>query len=199
MLSVASLASRIGGRVLFEDVSFTLGSGDVLGVSGPSGSGKTRLLRALCGLDAPFAGTVTLDGADLASLGPSTWRRRVLYVPQTPPVFPGTPADLQAEVAGWGEASSGPDPHALAVEWGLPDAAWTERWSTLSGGERQRAALAIALGRGPDVLLLDEPTSALDPAAAAAVERSLTGRTAVWVSHDPRQLDRVAGARLELG
>jgi len=68
----------------------------------------------------------------------------------------------------------------------------------LSGGEAQRAALAVAVSRKPTVLLLDEPTSALDPATMAEVEASLAGQTAIWVTHDDAQAERLGGRRLSL-
>jgi len=198
-LRARGLALSFSGRVLFGGLDVSVPAGAVLGISGPSGSGKTSLLRVLACLDRPDAGRVSLDGRAPEEIGVPEFRRRVAYVAQTPTVFPGTPEDLRAEVASWRHTGAEvEDPAALASGWGLPADAWTRRWSALSGGERQRIALALALSRDPDVLLLDEPTSALDPSATAAVEATLTGRTAVWVSHDADQLARVASARLEL-
>jgi len=91
------------------------------------------------------------------------------------------------------------DAAAIARSWGIDTATWRRDWSVLSGGEAQRCHLAIALALGPRVLLLDEPTSALDAETAALVEQSLSGSTAVWVTHDDAQADRVADRTLVLG
>jgi len=187
------LTRRLGDRTLFEGFSFRLEPGRILGVTGPSGCGKSTLLRSLAWLDPLDAGTVTLGGKDPRGWGIAAYRARVVYVPQTPVVFLGTPADSAIEAASFGGRAGRPgsDPRAIAAAWGLPDAAWDQRWDELSGGERQRAALALALAAEPDVLLLDEPTSALDEASASAVEASLAGRSCVWVSHDPARLERM--------
>ena len=194
MLVAEGLSLRLAGRSLFDGLGFTLADGDVLGVRGPSGSGKTRLLRILASLDLPDAGSVTLDGRDWAAWGLARWRTQVAWVPQDAPALAGCPADSLARIREL--AAVRPvevDPDAV----GLGDA-WSRPWAELSGGERQRAHLLLALATGPRVLLLDEPTSALDPDATAAVEALVAGRTAVWVTHDTAQADRVADHLLEL-
>ncbi len=189
---------RLNDRVLFDDLSFTLEPGRILGVVGPSGCGKTTLLRALAWLDPLDAGTVTLAGRDPRQWGVPAYRGRVTYVPQAPVVYLGTPADHVDEVKTYrGRRGAWTDPRGIASGWGLPIDSWDRRWDELSGGERQRAALAIALAGDPDVLLLDEPTSALDEAATAAVEDDLRGRSCVWVSHDPARLARLADRVIE--
>jgi len=173
--------------------------GDVLVVRGPSGCGKTCLLRLLAWLDAPDEGRVTLGERGPADIGAPWWRRRVAYVPQTPPALQGTPAEFLARVGTFRTGNARRDPVGIAEGWGLPPSTWDQPWSRLSGGERQRALLALGLCGDPEVLLLDEPTSALDDEATAAVEATLSGRTAVWVTHDAAQADRVATNVLELG
>jgi ABC-type iron transport system FetAB ATPase subunit len=180
------LAAAAGGRALFAGLALRLDEGERLVVRGPSGCGKTTLLRMLAGL-LPGSGPVRLGGRAPAEWGFAAWRAEVTYVAQRPPALPGTPAEHAAVVARLHaqRGRAGDDPRAIAAAWGLPAAAWDQRWGSLSGGEQQRAALAIAVARRPSVLLLDEPTSALDPASAAAVEATLRTRRVVWVAHDP--------------
>lgn len=195
------LSRRIGERTLFHGVSLRLQPNEAAIIQGPSGVGKTQLLRILAGLLPADSGQLSLDDTPFEAWGPQRWRAEVVYVPQSPPVHEGTPQDLAAAVAGFAAQRdrAGDDPVALARPWGLTEDHWRQPWHALSGGERQRAALAIAVARRPSVLLLDEPTSALDPATVEAVEASLFGRRAVWVTHDRDQAGRIPGEIITLG
>jgi ABC-type multidrug transport system fused ATPase/permease subunit len=176
-LAVRGLCVARGERVVLRDVAFDAPKGAVLAVVGPSGSGKSTLLRCLNRLLLPDAGAVALDGEDTAALEPCALRHRVGLVGQVPVMLPGSVRDNLAYAL---------DAAALAEERlvralrdaGL-DASFLDRpASELSGGERARVALARALTREPELLLLDEPTAALDAATArhiAATVRALAG------------------------
>ncbi len=199
-LQTTALRCERGGRVLFSGVTLDVEAGRTVAVMGPSGSGKSQLLRMLARLDADVGGALMLDGRTPAQWGAAAWRAEVAYVAQRPAVLAHTPAEHAAAVAGLRAQRdrAHDDPVALAGAWGLPPAVWNRRWETLSGGEQQRAALALVVSRRPSVLLLDEPTSALDEATAHAVERSLAGYTAVWVTHDRQQALRVGSEIVDL-
>jgi len=200
MLVAENLTRTVNGRTLFRDLSFTVERGETLVVRAPSGAGKTLLLRLLAWLDPLEDGGVTLAGKTPVEWGVPVWRSRVTYVAQRPPKMNDTAAawlTAVTELASQRDRNTS-DAHAHAASWGLPAQAWGQPFSELSGGEQQRVAMAIALSREPDVLLLDEPTSALDLDVAKRVEASLRGRTLVWVTHDAVQAERIGGRVLEL-
>lgn len=182
----------LAGRPVLRGVDLDVPPGQVTGLVGPSGSGKSTLLRALVRLIELDAGHITLDGADIRELDARRLRRRVGLVPQTPVMLPGTVADnLRHGV---------PDLQAAELHGALADASLDLTLAArpaveLSGGERTRVALARALTRGPEALLLDEPTAALDPATAeqvGATLRRLCGRglAVCLTTHDPAFADR---------
>ena len=133
---------------------------------GPSGAGKSTLLRCLTRLAEPESGTIGLDGEDILRVAPQVLRRRVALVAQAPVMLPGTVADNLA----YGLPALADDARdaALAAA-GFDDSFLPRVAKALSGGERARVALARALTREPDAILLDEPTAALDPDTARVI------------------------------
>ena len=191
---------------LLPPLSFEVADGECLAIEGPSGAGKTRLLRAIADLD-PAIGHVFLDGAERGEIAAPLWRRSVRYIAAEPGWW--TPTARPAFALPTGNAS--PKEQAarttrrdrLLGSLGLSAAALDLPISSLSTGERQRMALARALIDEPKAILLDEPTGSLDPASAALVEelikfQLLSGRNVILVSHDARQIERLAHARLQL-
>jgi putative ABC transport system ATP-binding protein len=172
----------------------------VTAIVGPSGAGKTSLLRCLNRLEEPRSGEVLLDGANIRTLDPTTLRRRVGMIFQTPILFQGS---IRSNLT---YGLDGVDDRALLETLdavGL-SRSFLERDSTaLSVGQGQRVCIARALVRGPEVLLMDEPTSALDKDATARIEaliRELAegGLAIVLVTHDLAQASRVADRALLL-
>ncbi len=174
-------------------LTFEVADGECLAVEGPSGIGKSRLLRAIADLE-PAPGQVFLDGAERHEMAAPEWRTHVRY--------------CGAEPAWWTDTARPVFPQAARLERllgsvGLDTSLLDRPLAVLSTGERQRLALVRALIDEPKVLLLDEPTTALDPQSAALVEELvrfhiLSGGTAMLVSHDPSQIERLAHARLLL-
>jgi putative ABC transport system ATP-binding protein len=172
----------------------------VTAIVGPSGAGKTSLLRCLNRLEEPQAGEVLLDGANIRTLDPTTLRKRVGMIFQTPILFQGS---IRSNLS---YGLDGVDDRALLETLdavGL-SRSFLERDSTaLSVGQGQRVCIARALVRGPEVLLMDEPTSALDKDATARIEsliRDLAegGLAIALVTHNLAQASRVAGRALLL-
>ncbi|HUG65961.1 MAG TPA: ABC transporter ATP-binding protein [Gaiellaceae bacterium] len=182
---------RFDGEAALDDATLRVGDGEIVAVLGASGSGKTTLLRVIAGLQAPDAGRVMFDGADLAGVPPH--KRGVGLVFQDHALFPHR--DVFGNVA-FGLRMRGDSTDAIATRvkelLDLVGLAGLERRSvgTLSGGEQQRVALARALAPEPRVLLLDEPLGSLDRRLRDRLLEDLTELfaelrlTAVYVTHD---------------
>jgi PrtD family type I secretion system ABC transporter len=203
-LATEGLSFRIPGsdRMALSGVSMWLSAGESLAVLGPSAAGKSTLARLLTGVWAPTAGTVRLDGADVA-----TWSRNELgpyigYVPQDVELFDGTVAvniarlgkvDSTAVVA----AAIRANVHQMILA--LPkgyDTQVGEHGANLSPGQRQRIALARALYAEPRLVVLDEPNANLDGEGEAALAQTLAalreeGVTTVVVTHRPSLIAHV--------
>jgi subfamily B ATP-binding cassette protein MsbA len=181
------------GRVALDNVDVLVPAGKTTALVGPSGAGKTTLLHTVARLLDPAAGAVLFDGRDLRSAKLASLRGRMALVTQDARLFGGTLADNVAYAR--------PDAPRAAIEAAgrsarvdeivsrLPDGWDTvldELGASLSGGERQRIAIARAVLRDPEILLLDEPTSALDPENERLVREALRelahGRTAIGSS-----------------
>ncbi len=179
---------------ILRSIDVVIPSTGITVLAGPSGAGKTTLLRLLNRLDDPLRGEIYWRGRLLSDWDPTELRRRVAMVFQRPPLFPGSVRE-NLEVA-LPEVSNERALHVLE-HVGLSADLLDQEANTLSGGEAQRMCVARALLTDPEVLLADEPTAALDSAARGKVEdlgRGLadSGVAIVWVSHDTRQLRRLA-------
>lgn len=198
-LDATAVSVTLAGRRVLAGVSLAVPRGTATVLLAPSGAGKSTLLRCLVRLVEPEAGRIALDGADVRDLDPRELRRRVGLVAQAPAMLPGTVADNLRYRAPGADV-----PGALAAA-GL-NASFADRPAAeLSGGERSRVALARALSRDPEILLLDEPTAALDAAAAAHVAATVRDLTATAglgicvVTHDPVFAEAVGGRQVALG
>ncbi|MBK8738384.1 MAG: ABC transporter ATP-binding protein [Betaproteobacteria bacterium] len=180
-----------GHWVLADALDLVVERGQTVAVLGPSGSGKSTLLKMIAGLEAPDAGAIFFDGADLAGVPPE--RRGFALMFQDFALFPHL--DVQDNVAfglveqGERRARARERAREMLAVFGLAAHAGHKVW-TLSGGEQQRVALARALITAPRLLLLDEPFSALDAELRVGLREEFARRiaaagiTAVLVTHD---------------
>ncbi|WP_244409976.1 ABC transporter ATP-binding protein [Streptomyces albofaciens] len=194
------------GPVLLRRTSLGLRRGRITALTGPSGSGKTTLLHALIG-DLPYgarvvSGSVEVLGRDVFSLPPAALRnlrrRQVAYVGQDPGSALNPRMTARRLIA---ELAADRSPEAIGqvmADCRLPGALAHHRPGALSGGQQRRLALARALARRPEVLLLDEPTAGLDAALrdeiTALLRRLATehGLAVVMASHDPYAVESCA-------
>ena len=162
-----------------EDISFTLGRGESLGVIGPTGCGKTTIINLLMGFYEADSGTITVDGMDVRAYDPDTLRRKFGTVFQNDILFKDTlrenidfGRDLsESDLLSAAEASMAKEfidrhPEGLEYEAAIKGA-------NLSGGQKQRILVARALAAHPEILVLDDSTSALDYRTDAEMRRRI--------------------------
>jgi PrtD family type I secretion system ABC transporter len=180
-LAFEDVSLAIDGRPVVRGIRFDVAAGEVLGIVGPSGSGKSTLARLACGIVRPSAGSVRLDGADLAQWDPARLGARVGYLPQDVALLAGTVAE---NIARFGDAcgdavvDAARRAHAHEMIVRLADGYSTDTGDDgrrLSGGQRQQVALARALYGGPRLVVLDEPNASLDAAGEQALARAIAG------------------------
>lgn len=169
-LRAVGLQRTLGGRRVVDGVSLSVAPGEVVGLLGPNGAGKTTCFRMIAGLDRPDAGSVLLDGRDLAQ--EPLWRRvraGLGYLAQEPTVFRALTVreNVVAALRARGAPAEEADPALERA--GLSHLSGSLAGS-LSGGERRRLEITRALAAAPRVLLLDEPFAGVDPVAVAALQ-----------------------------
>ncbi len=186
VVEATGLRKAFGDKLLFEDLSFSLPPGGIVGVIGPNGAGKTTLFRMITGAETPDSGNIRLgETVQLA------------YVDQSRDA-------LDDSKTVWEEISHGQDiirvgsyetpSRAYCGRFNFKGVTQQQRVGELSGGERNRVHLAKVLRSGGNLLLLDEPTNDLDVETLRALEEALLNfpGCAVVISHDRWFLDRIA-------
>lgn len=165
MIRVEHLTRRYGDFTAVDDVSFTIGRGEVVGLLGHNGAGKTTIMKMITGFLEPTAGAIRIDdlevGRDTAAI-----QARIGYLPENCPVWPEMTVidylDYQAALHGV-PASRRPAAIAAAIRRTALEDKARNPIQTLSRGYRQRVGVAQAILHSPEIVILDEPTNGLDP------------------------------------
>lgn len=190
-------------RLVVNDVSFALKSGQGLGIIGPSGSGKSSLARLLVGVWEVTRGEIRIDGATLSQWGPEDLGSSIGYMPQDVELFSGSVAENIARFEPNADskdiiaAAKAAGTHEFIL--GLSDGYQTpvgKNGAALSAGQQQRVALARALYRDPFLVVLDEPNSNLDAEGEQALTAAIAkirarGGIVIVIAHRPNAISAV--------
>ena len=173
LIEVSHLTRRYGARTAVEDLSFTVGDGQIYGLLGPNGAGKSTVMNILAGYLAPTDGTVAVCGHPLPEEAGAA-RACVGYLPETPPLYPEMTVEeylrFAAALKGVRRAERPAQALAAARRAGVAEV-MPRLIRGLSKGYRQRVGIAQALLGSPQLIILDEPTAGLDPAQVIEVRR----------------------------
>lgn len=166
MIEVSHLSKKYGTHPAIEDLSFTVGDGQIFGLLGPNGAGKSTIMNILTGYLAPTSGEVKVAGFSLPEQTQQA-KACVGYLPEQPPLYPEMTVqeylDFVAELKGVKHAQRKQQVLAAARRTGLEEVL-PRVIRSLSKGYRQRVGIAQALLGSPQLIILDEPTVGLDPA-----------------------------------
>ena len=186
VIEAEGVAKGYGDRLLFENLSFLLPPGGIVGVIGPNGAGKSTLFRMIVGAEKPDSGEISVGST--VTLAYVDQSRETLEAKNT--VFEEVTGGQDRLIVGGREIHG----RAYLSSFGFKGSDQQKSVGDLSGGERNRVHLAKVLRSGGNVLLLDEPTNDLDVDTLRALEDGLVGfpGCAVVISHDRWFLDRVA-------
>src|ERR1041385_9179629 len=165
MIKVEGLTKRYARTVAVDNISFEVEKGQIVGFLGPNGAGKTTTMRVLTCFLPPTAGTANVAGYDVIE-HPMEVKRRIGYLPETPPVYPEMEVSeyltFVGRLKGIASADIGRRVDEVVGRCAVGDVR-NKLIGKLSKGYKQRVGLAQAIIHNPDVLILDEPTSGLDP------------------------------------
>lgn len=189
MIEVSHLSKYFGENCAVDDISFTVGRGEVLGFLGPNAAGKSTTMRMITGFLPPTSGTATIGGSDI--IGESlAARRKIGYLPENAPAYPDmTVVGFLGFIAGMRGLSG--DSKRRRLEEILERCFLTEvrfqTINTLSKGFKQRVCFAQSILHDPEYLIMDEPTDGLDPnqkyEIRAMIREMARNKTIIFSTH----------------
>jgi ABC-2 type transport system ATP-binding protein len=165
MIEVEHLSKLYGSTFAIEDVTFSVGKGEILGFLGPNGAGKTTTMRILAGFLPATKGTAKIDGFEVHENSMAV-RKRIGYLPEVPPLYPDMTVGGFLKFVAEIKQVDGPLQKERVI-YAMERCNLLEKRKTLirklSKGFRQRVGIAQAIVHDPPVIILDEPTVGLDP------------------------------------
>jgi len=198
MLAVAGLAKSYGAQQAVVDLSFDVAVGETFGLLGPNGAGKTTSISMICGLLAPDAGSIRVDGVEI-SPGSVEGRELIGYVPQEIALYPDLNGRDNLAFFGRLYGLSGAPARERIAETldlvGLTDRAG-DRVKEYSGGMQRRLNIAAGLLHRPRLLILDEPTVGIDPQSRNAILEAVAalgeqGMSVLYTTHYMEEAERL--------
>jgi len=207
VIELRGVKKRFGAQVVLDGVDFIVNEGETVALLGPSGTGKSVLLKHIIGLLKPDAGTITVDGKNVATLGRKelvAYRQGIGYVFQNGALFDSMNVFENVRLGIVDEAKFKDLDYAKSRVTecirlvNLQPEVVNKFPAELSGGMKKRVGIARAIAGSPKYLLYDEPTSGLDPVNADVIDALVQrldeeiGVTSVMVTHDVRGAFRVA-------
>ena len=197
IIKVTGLSYYYDSLPTLDNISFTVGKGDFLGIIGPNGAGKTTLFQCMLGIVCNYKGEINLFGSDIKQN--KKILQKIGYVPQKKSVEQTFPATVEEIVSlGVIGMKNRRDDIDMAIDFVELGSYRDKRIGELSEGQQQRAIIAKALAKQSELLILDEPTTGIDSASQERFYDLLTklnkdkGITIVWSSHDMNAVERLA-------
>ena len=197
IIKVTGLSYYYDSLPTLDNISFTVGKGDFLGIIGPNGAGKTTLFQCMLGIVGNYKGEINLFGSDIKQN--KKILQKIGYVPQKKSVEQTFPATVEEIVSlGVIGMKNRRDDIDMAIDFVELGSYRDKRIGELSEGQQQRAIIAKALVKQSELLILDEPTTGIDSASQERFYDLLTklnkdkGITIVWSSHDMNAVERLA-------
>ena len=198
LVSAVGLTRTFGSRIAVQNLSLTLGAGEIVALLGPNGAGKTTTLRMLAGLIQPSSGSVTIQGRPLTPDAADSLRQHIGLLTESPGLWDRLTVrmNLITYARLYGLARPHDAVHRTLALVGLSERQ-RDAAGTLSKGLRQRVAIARALVHDPPIVLLDEPTAGLDPASARQLRDLIhdlrrQGRAVLVSTHNLSEADELA-------
>lgn len=198
VVEIDRLSYAYAGSLVLDNISFSMGEGDLLGMIGPNGAGKTTLFSCMLGLLSDYTGTIKIFGQDIRKNSDAL--KKIGYIQQKKAIEQNFPATVEEIVSlGFSGKVSG-EKIAAALETVGMAALKERRIGELSGGQQQRVLIAKAIVNNPKLLILDEPATGIDLETQNkfyALLKKLNQEekiTIIWASHDLDAVNKLASS-----